>query len=97
MLGAEQTIKRTRPILYLENDRVHLSRSLLIHLSEIGYDVWWHKVPLFRTNNRANNHENIFRGVSSFNILCFPKEKNVHITNLEKVTDPDRHPLKKGD
>jgi hypothetical protein len=20
----------------------------------------------------------------------------VHITNLEKVTDPDRHPLKKG-
>ena len=97
LLGAEQTIKRTRPILYLENDRVHLSRSLLIHLSEIGYDVWWHKVPLFRTNNRANNHENIFRGVSSFNILCFPKEKNVHITNLEKVTDPDRHPLKKGD
>lgn len=95
LLGAEDTIKRERPILYLENDRVDLSEKLLTYLAKIGYDVWWHKVPLFRENNMKKNKVNIFKGIGSFNILCFPKERSRSIGNLEKVTDPKTHPFKK--
>jgi len=95
LLGAEKVISRNRPILYLENDRIDLSVQLLSYLNEINYDVWWHVVPLFRKNNRANFRANIFGEISSFNIICFPKEKNIQIEALSKVVDPNYHPLKK--
>ncbi len=96
LLGAGQTIKRERPILYLENDRVEQSPELLGHLFDIGYDVWWHRVPLFRKNNKANTAANIFGNILSFNILCFPKERGVTVNGLDRVVDPLAHPLKNG-
>ena len=92
--GAEALIRRDRPILYLENDRPELSRNLLQHVAELGYDIWWHVIPLFRPDNLACTMANVFGDVASFNILCAPRERDYAINGLQKVADFDEHPLR---
>jgi FkbM family methyltransferase len=90
--GAAALIARDRPFLYLENDDAESSPMLLRHVMDLGYDVFWHIVPLFRKNNLARTQENIFGTVHSFNILCAPKEKRFQSSGLERVTDFFHHP-----
>ena len=93
--GAQSLIKRDRPYLYLENDRIDKSESLIKYAWEIGYDLYWHIVPLFRPNNFANTSANIFGGVCSFNMLGIPVESKMEISGGQKITDAETHPFKK--
>jgi hypothetical protein len=93
--GAKRLITRDRPVLYLENDRIDRSEELLSYVNELNYDVWWHVVHLFRKDNFARTQANIFGNISSFNILCIPKERRVIVNGLKKVENTTYHPLKR--
>jgi FkbM family methyltransferase len=88
LLGAQQTIAKYRPILYVENDRRAKSRQLIELLDSYGYRMWWHLPMLFNPNNYANNEANVFGGTLSVNLLCFPKEKPTKVIGLREVTGP---------
>lgn len=88
LAGAQNTIQRCRPILYLENDRAEKSAALIARVLAMGYRAWWHLVPLFNTNNHANNPDNIFAGTVSVNMLCQPAEFAFSVDDLREITDP---------
>jgi len=60
---------------------------------DLGYDVWWHAVPLYRPDNFAANGENIFENIYSFSLLCCHSTKPVDTTGLKKLESIDDHPM----
>jgi len=92
--GGSQIISRDNPILYLENDRLEKSQSLIEYAWSLGYDLYWHIVPLFRNDNNARTPYNVFGTTHSFNMLGIPKESEIVIDVLDKITDSSKHPLK---
>jgi FkbM family methyltransferase len=92
--GAEQTIQRLRPVIYVENDRPEASESLIRLISDMGYVLHWHVVPLFNTRNFAGISENVFPGIDSINMLATPAEMNARIVGLIPVADATDHPLR---
>jgi FkbM family methyltransferase len=96
LMGAANLIKRDRPFLYLENDKIESSPQLISYIWALEYDVWWHVVPLFNLRNRANTEQNIFSNICSFNIICAPREKNFVVTGGSKIEDAEFHPLNRN-
>ena len=87
--GAERTIARTRPTLYLENDRRERSPALLAALRDLDYRVWWHLPPLFNPGNFRRCRQNVFRDVVSANLLCLPAERVSLVSGLREVRSPE--------
>ena len=78
--GAEQTIRRLRPVLYVENDREDKKEALIRYLYyTLDYDLYWHCPPLFAADNFRGDLVNVFRQeglqICSINMLCLPREK----------------------
>ena len=92
--GGSQIISRDNPILYLENDRVEKSQSLIEYAWSLGYDLYWHIVPLFRNDNNARTPYNIFGNTHSFNMLGIHKSAGISLDEASKITDSSKHPLK---
>lgn len=86
--GAKETIRRCRPVLYLENDRADKSPRLLRMLLDLGYRLWWHVTPLFNPDNFAKNPNNLFGGTVSINILCQPREMARQVDGLREIVSP---------
>lgn len=87
--GAHDTIRRLRPILYVENDRPEKSQALIALLLEYGYKLYWHTPPLYEPNNFRHDPENIFGSVVSVNLLCLPAERPHNAPGFRPVTGPD--------
>lgn len=69
--GAVNTIKRHKPILYIEDDRVSKSAGLHSFLKELGYEWEEHSPPLYRQDNFFGLKKNIWdRNYVSKNIVC---------------------------
>lgn len=83
--GAERTIARHRPLLYVENDREARSRELHERLTGLGYRLWWHAPPLFNPSNHFGNPENAFATLASINVLGVPEERSLEIRKLRAV------------
>jgi FkbM family methyltransferase len=94
--GAEQLIKRHRPALYVENDRIPQSESLIRLIQSMGYKLFWHLPPLLNPSNYFANDANIFNGMNyvSVNMVCIPKEIDIEMADLKEITDPTFHPMK---
>lgn len=92
--GGSKIISRDRPILYLENDRIPKSQSLIEYAWSLGYDLYWHVVPLFRNENFAKTAYNVFGNIHSFNMLGIHKNSGIIVPQLQKITDSSSHPLK---
>lgn len=88
LLGAQETIRRFRPLLYVENDRVETSTSLINTLLSFEYRLYWHFPPLFNPNNYFGNSQNLYPNVVSCNMICLPAEISVSI-DLQQVTGPE--------
>lgn len=73
--GGTKLIERTRPILFLENDRPNIGTELIKYVESIRYTPYWLVTPLFEKNNPAGDTENIFENIVTFNMVCFPQEK----------------------
>ena len=85
--GADQTIRRLRPFLLVENDRSDKSAALIEALFQLDYRLWWHFAPLYRPNNFRGNAENVFAQVGSWNMVGVPREMDLPIEGLREVTD----------
>ena len=85
--GAADTIRRHRPMLYVENDRPALQHELISLIAGLGYRQYWHLPPLFSPENFNGCKEDAFGDVVSVNMLCIPKERNTVVQELEPI-DP---------
>jgi FkbM family methyltransferase len=91
--GAEQTIARCRPFLYVENDRVEKSKQLIEKCWVLGYRMYWHVARLYNKNNWYGNKDNIYGNIAAYNMFCVPKERDVLVADGVEVVDSARHPL----
>jgi len=89
LAGAEQTIRRCRPVLYLENDREARSAELIGRLQALGYGLWWHLPPLYAPDNFHANADNVFPRILSINMLGLPAESGVRVERLRPVAGRD--------
>jgi FkbM family methyltransferase len=87
--GARETITCFRPALYVENDREEKSAALIDFIRSLGYDLYWHRPPLFNPQNYAGNPENVFAGIVSINMLCFHRSLQADVSGLNRVTRHD--------
>jgi len=88
--GARETIARTRPILYVENDRAEHSAELIALLFDMGYACHWHLPPLFNRANYFRNPDNVFGAVASHNMLCIPRDREgIALSGFRAVRSPD--------
>jgi FkbM family methyltransferase len=71
LAGASETIRRFRPLLYVEDDRQEKSAALRSLLSSLGYDFYWHAPRLFNPNNFFNNSHNAFDNIASVNLYAY--------------------------
>jgi FkbM family methyltransferase len=96
--GAEKTIKRYRPVIYTEADRIEKNGALFDYLRSLDYRLFRHEPSLYNPNNFFHNQENVFivkqqqsNGneqdlvVVSFNVLCIPKESTVELKGFEEI------------
>jgi|SRR5665213_239754 len=90
--GAERTIRRFRPMLYIENEYPQSSEQLLCALRDLDYIAYWHVVPLFNPDNFRRATENVFSDIACINNVCVPKELGLEVTGFQKVTDLNQHP-----
>ncbi len=83
--GAEETIKRCKPILYVENDREKNSADLVSYIDSLDYQMFWHIPRLFNEDNHKQDSENIFKNIASHNMLCLHKsvKANVALTKVD--------------
>jgi len=87
--GAEDTIARSRPVIYVENDRLDRSQALIEWLWSKEYRMWWHLPPLFNPGNFFGRAENIYGRLMSCNMLALPRELEMEIEGFVEVTDSD--------
>jgi FkbM family methyltransferase len=95
LTGADRILRVLRPILYVENDRIQNSQSLIELIWRFGYKAWWHIPRLFNEDNFFSKKENKYGNVASFNMLCIPETASSNITGLQEVTDSKWHPLQR--
>ena len=80
-------VRRHRPVLYVENDRLEKQRALISQIDALGYRMYWHTPPLADAPNYKGVTEFVFdRNYLSLNMLCLPKERGTK-TDLEPI-DP---------
>jgi hypothetical protein len=85
-------IQRTRPALYVENDRPAKAETLVAGLRELAYDLYWHTPPLYNPTNYFGNRENVFGGISSINVFGVPSEALMRVDGMPRVESPI-HPV----
>lgn len=87
LLGAQKTIEKFKPVLYVENDREDRSDALVRTLDGFGYAMYWHLPPYFNPKNFAGNSENIFENLVSKNMICFHQSRP-HQIDAPRVAVP---------
>jgi FkbM family methyltransferase len=90
--GAQRTIARCRPLLYVENEHPESSPLLLRALLDFGYIPYWHVVPFYNPRNFRGASEDIFDSMACVNNLGIPREAYVELHGLAAVTDLNDHP-----
>lgn len=95
LLGAQETIQRFRPVMYIENDRTAQSEALLQTIFDLGYRAWWHKALFYNPANFFGNADNPFGNLISINLLCLPREFEAQVNNMDEVTSASDTPAGK--
>lgn len=85
--GARETIKRCRPIIYIENESDDLREALVAELVELGYRLYWHKPFHFNPDNFFKEKRNLFGNLISLMNVCVPDEEGYEVLRLEEVSD----------
>lgn len=88
--GAQKTIKKFKPILYVENNETEDAEKIIKAVIDLGYHPFWHIFHYFNPQNFFRNKKNVFaKFAPEANMICFPKKPS-HIPDfLEPVTDLD--------
>jgi len=96
LVGAERLINAHRPQIYLENDRVDRSASLIQRLLDMDYCPFWSTPAMFNPHNFFGVAQNVFGGILSLNMLCIPKEALDAAGIAGAVRDPSDRPVING-
>ena len=85
--SGEQLIRRTRPVLYVENDLRERSPSLLAYMDSLDYDLYWHAAPIIEPENFYGNVDNYWapQMIISAMVLGLPRESGLRADDLPKV------------
>lgn len=84
--GAEKTIDRFRPVIYVEYDKPDEYPEMLDWLLAKGYRIYQHNAPLFNPKNFRGNPVNVFGKIVSVMMLCIPDErKDMRFPGLARV------------
>jgi FkbM family methyltransferase len=91
LAGAVETIKKHRPLMYVENDRKEKSADLIRFIASLGYRMFWHTPPLVNlANNFYNNSSMIFdRNIVSINMFCIPQELQINVQGFREIMAPE--------
>ena len=93
--GATQTIRRCRPVIYIENDRAAKQDELIALIYALDYRLYWHVPYLYSADNFRGETENIFPGIASLNMLCLPRETGSTVAGVPEIVPGDgSSPLK---
>lgn len=68
--GAVETIRRFKPLLYVEDDRAEKSDALRELIDSLGYEMYSHRPPLYNAENFDRNLQNVFGSTVSLNLYC---------------------------
>jgi FkbM family methyltransferase len=93
--GASNLIKKHKPIIYIENDRLEKSKELIEYLWSLDYELYWHLPHLFNPNNFFAKKENLLGNFVSVNMLCIEKTAKTKVEKFVKVEDSSFHPMNK--
>jgi FkbM family methyltransferase len=85
--GAQKTIAKWRPLLYVENDRREKSAALIQQIMALDYRLYWHNTALYNPNNLFGESENVFGNIVSINMLCVPREVELNLV-AEEIKSP---------
>ncbi len=93
--GAAGILTSSRPVLYVENDRIEKSQALIEWLWSQNYQLFWHITSLYNPDNFLKKEENFYGKTASFNMLGFPRELKIPSDGLPEITNASNHPLAK--
>jgi len=88
ILGAAETIRRCRPLLYVENDRADRSAALIEAIHALGYKLYWHLPPYYAKSNYYANSQNTFGDLVSGNMLGIHASVPTNIQGLRPIEGP---------
>lgn len=92
LLGAEQTIRKYRPILYMEADGAQVKQALQ-YLFDAEFDCYWHMPNLFNPDNFKENDKDVLKTTNSvmcsINMLCLPREMNIIYRHGKRIETID--------
>jgi FkbM family methyltransferase len=81
--GASQTLQRCQPVLYLVGNSPDI--AVVDYLDTLGYNLYWHRPPLYSSNNFTQNSRNVFSNQTQRNMLGFHRTQNITVNGLERV------------
>lgn len=87
LLGAEQRIRRHRPLVYYEAQETRDFGKIFTFLLDLDYDLYWTCVRNYNHNNHAGNQDNIFGNSAIFSIVAIPN--NLPPLSLPPVNGAD--------
>jgi FkbM family methyltransferase len=91
--GAVGVINKTSPLLYVENDRLEKSKTLIETLLGLKYRLWWHMPPLFNPNNFFGIKDNVYDNIVSCNMFCCRADHGAAKGLKEIKSADDPHPV----
>ncbi|HWB10621.1 MAG TPA: FkbM family methyltransferase [Pirellulales bacterium] len=98
--GAAETIRRFRPLLYVEDDRPDRSEDLRAFLFELGYELYVHRPELYNPANFAGHRENVFGRIVSLNLFGHPCDLPSPIRpeqfSLERLARPPANAVRRS-
>jgi FkbM family methyltransferase len=85
--GAIETIKRCRPVIYIENEIDTKREAMVAWFIDHGYRCFWHRPFMFNIDNWRGEKKNIFGALISIMNVCVPDEEGFEVQQLEEVAD----------
>ncbi len=86
--GANDTIRRLKPILVVRNEEREHSAALIEWIQAQDYRLYWHVSKLFRADNYFRNPNNGMGNLAVLNMLCIHKDHGPTIGGLEEIRRP---------
>lgn len=86
--GAEQTIRRHGPYIYMEAKAGPNTQAAITWLRERGYRCFWHYAMFYTPNNFRNHTVDVFDFYGDVNLVAVPSSDRRE-PNLPEISSPD--------
>ena len=85
MEGAQRTVSKCTPVLYIENNAKCRSKELIHFVTSLGYTCHWIVTPYFSETNYRSREEKLFpETINSINMLCYSRNDAVSVQKAAK-------------